>query len=590
MSSVREQALSREKVALLEERLRAVTEIAYTLGSPMDLDTLLHAVMERVTRLVGADRSTFFVVDHEQHEVWSRVLQRDTDPPERQAVPPEIRLPFGKGFAGWVASEGQPAIVADAYQDARFDPSWDQVTGYVTGALMALPVWDRDRRVAAVVQCLNKPGGFTDEDRDLLASVTGQIGVALENAFLYEELLRRNRDLQQARDRLRRANAELGLLYDLERHLARAKDEDALVRTALWRICDHLDADACALVLDGGSRARLAGWIRTQGVRIEEPLSEADARSLVVRLAKPQRLEGDEITVEIALLGDRLPHEVLVSAPLALDDNPMGALQVVNPRREPEPFGGHLTLAVLLGAHIARSLQLQRSRATKEQAQRLSLVGQAVSAILHDLRTPMGAVQGYVELMTEADDAAERARLATRVQRGLHHMETMTREVLEFARGEKELLVSGVNVNEFIEEAREILEPSFARAGLNLVIDARYAGVARFDRGKLLRVVANLARNAREAMDRGGTFTWILDRDGQDLVMDFADTGRGIPADRREHLFEFFASWGKRDGSGLGLAMAHRFVEAHGGSIACLASGARGTTFQIRLPLNGPPR
>jgi len=103
-------------------------------------------------------------------------------------------------------------------------------------------------------------------------------------------------------------------------------------------------------------------------------------------------------------------------------------------------------------------------------------------------------------------------------------------------------------------------------------------------------VVANLARNAREAMERGGTFTWTLARDGGHVVMDFADTGRGIPEDRREHLFEFFASWGKRDGSGLGLAMARRFVDAHGGSIVCLSSGARGTTFRIRLPLNGPSR
>jgi len=114
MSPAGEQALSRKDVALLEGRLRAVTEIAGALASPLDLDTLLQQVMECVTRLVGAERSTLFLVDPARREVWSRVLQRRAGPPERWSVPPVIRVAFGQGFAGWVAENGRPLRTVDA--------------------------------------------------------------------------------------------------------------------------------------------------------------------------------------------------------------------------------------------------------------------------------------------------------------------------------------------------------------------------------------------------------------------------------------------------------------------------------------------
>jgi signal transduction histidine kinase len=120
---------------------------------------------------------------------------------------------------------------------------------------------------------------------------------------------------------------------------------------------------------------------------------------------------------------------------------------------------------------------------------------------------------------------------------------------------------------------------------------------AHLDVDKLQRVVGNLAANARDAMDGTGAFAVSarLDEDGPDgprLVLTLADEGPGIPAEIRDRLFEPFVTHGKRRGTGLGLAVARRFVEEHGGTIELLPprrnreqgdqSGAR---FRIALPL-----
>ena len=108
-------------------------------------------------------------------------------------------------------------------------------------------------------------------------------------------------------------------------------------------------------------------------------------------------------------------------------------------------------------------------------------------------------------------------------------------------------------------------------------------GTARFDEGKMLRVVHNLARNAVEAMAEGGKLKVIVEKDGDDLVWSVKDTGPGIPPELRGRLFELFAS-GKKGGTGLGLAIVKKIVDDHHGKVAC-DSGPGGTTFTIRLPI-----
>jgi signal transduction histidine kinase len=239
----------------------------------------------------------------------------------------------------------------------------------------------------------------------------------------------------------------------------------------------------------------------------------------------------------------------------------------------------------LLAAQIARGVVTKRERDAAERAERLELLGHSVSAILHDLRTPMTAVSGYADLMANEDDRDTRLSHVARIDRALSHMETMTHEVLAFARGQREVFMQKVYLNKFVEEVRELLVPETNNYRVTLVIQQEYDGVARFDETKLKRVLLNLARNACQAMAEGGSFTWKISQASERLVFECCDTGPGIPQEMEGKLFESFASHGKANGTGLGLAMAKKIVEAHCGAIRCISQPGQGVTFRIELPL-----
>jgi signal transduction histidine kinase len=115
------------------------------------------------------------------------------------------------------------------------------------------------------------------------------------------------------------------------------------------------------------------------------------------------------------------------------------------------------------------------------------------------------------------------------------------------------------------------------------VLDVQQRGVAYFDERRMARAIQNLVRNAIEAMQQGGTLTLTCADDGEDLMLQVADTGPGIPQAIRGRVFEPFVSVGKKTGTGLGLANVKKIVEEHGGSVE-VESTNRGATFTLRIP------
>jgi len=109
-------------------------------------------------------------------------------------------------------------------------------------------------------------------------------------------------------------------------------------------------------------------------------------------------------------------------------------------------------------------------------------------------------------------------------------------------------------------------------------------GVAYFDEGAIARAIHNMVRNSMDAMEKtGGTLTLACQSDGDDLVLRVEDTGTGIPMAIRHKLFEPFVTFGKAEGTGLGLANVREIVGEHGGTVT-VDSSRRGSCFTIRIP------
>lgn len=177
------------------ERLHFLIEASKVLNSTLDLAEVIRNILDMTTRETGAERATLFLMDHEHHELWSLVAQG--------LEQKEIRLPAGKGLAGWVAENGEVVNLADAHDDPRFDRSFDELFCYRTRALLGAPVKDRDGRIVGVLELLNKPApGFNADDLQFVDGISVHAAIALENARLHRESLYRqklDRELALAR-------------------------------------------------------------------------------------------------------------------------------------------------------------------------------------------------------------------------------------------------------------------------------------------------------------------------------------------------------------------------------------------------------
>ena len=178
-------------------KLHRVIEAAKNLNSTLDLDKLLNIILDNALRIVDGDRGTVYLIDWSKQELWSRVLTRGEGLFD-------IRLPMGKGIAGYVAATGDTLNIRDAYYDPRFDPEFDRRSGYKTHSILCMPMRNKEGKIIGVFQLLNKnTGEFTTEDESILDALSVHAALAIENARLYEqerEKISMEKDLLAARE------------------------------------------------------------------------------------------------------------------------------------------------------------------------------------------------------------------------------------------------------------------------------------------------------------------------------------------------------------------------------------------------------
>jgi GAF domain-containing protein len=164
------------------ERLQSMVEAGKVFNSTLDLSELLGKILDVAKDLTKAERGTLFLIDEKTDELWSLIAQGM----EKQ----EIRLPRGLGIAGHVAQTGEIVNIPDAYADDRFNPEVDKRTGFLTRNILTLPIRNKAAKIVATLQLLNKStGSFTEEDTDVLLTLSGQMAMSLENAQLHRDLL-----------------------------------------------------------------------------------------------------------------------------------------------------------------------------------------------------------------------------------------------------------------------------------------------------------------------------------------------------------------------------------------------------------------
>jgi two-component system sensor histidine kinase PilS (NtrC family) len=230
--------------------------------------------------------------------------------------------------------------------------------------------------------------------------------------------------------------------------------------------------------------------------------------------------------------------------------------------------------------------QVRTLEETARRQDRLAAVGRMAASIAHEIRNPLAAMRGSIQLLrSEMNGDSSQAELMEIVLRESDRLNRIITDYLTYARPRAHVLAN-VDVGELLRETFTLLRNSLEiREGHLLEEDLPETPVVAYaDAAQIRQVFWNLARNALQAMREGGTLRAELQRKPTGrLRITFTDTGRGMSPEQVEHLFEPFSST-TPGGTGLGLSIVYQIIREHGGTINVRSREGHGTTIAIELP------
>ena len=230
----------------------------------------------------------------------------------------------------------------------------------------------------------------------------------------------------------------------------------------------------------------------------------------------------------------------------------------------------------------------ERLRKQLTRSEKLALIGELAATVAHEINNPLDGLQNAIRIIRRHPDQPNDTReLLDMMDGGLYRIEMIVRRLLTLSRDEP-IKPAAVHLAEMVNEATVFVQPRLNRHAIQLVRDFPESLLAAWaDRVQFNHVLINLMINGADAMPEGGTLT-LRGRPGEDdrtVVLDVSDTGVGIADEHLPHIFEpFYSTRTHQGGTGLGLAVVDRIVEAHQGTIEVESTPAGGTRFSITLP------
>jgi signal transduction histidine kinase/CheY-like chemotaxis protein len=273
--------------------------------------------------------------------------------------------------------------------------------------------------------------------------------------------------------------------------------------------------------------------------------------------------------------------------------------------------GSDLELLGTLGAETGilaerRTMQAEQEALTRrlsETVEALRAASRAKSDFLasmsHELRTPLSAILGFSDLMRHEpkveDSVSVPIEWVEHVHRGGEHLLALVNDVLDLSKveaGRMELRYESFDLGTAVAELVNGVRPLADRKELTIVADVGSFPLVA-DRGRFRQVLYNLVSNAIKFTPQGGRITITAVEEAEDIRLTVTDNGVGIAASDLPLIFDEFKQVGlakdREDGTGLGLALAQRLLQAHGGSIDVASTVGEGTTFTVLLPRRSEP-
>jgi len=437
------------------------------------------------------------------------------------------------------------------------------------GLTYYLPCTVRGRTIAYLGASRTQTGDFlTSDDLELLVTVAGYLGIAIENARLYRSLQQKMEEYERLKE------YSENIVESINVGILAVDFED---RVESW--------NAQMEALTGVARADAVG----------RPLAELFPAELVEQFQELKGEQGIRHIYRFPLRRDRVSK---VSEPPVQGSNGHGQAGTGPPQAVPESHA-EVTLNVAVAPLVTREMnhigrliifddvtereELQRRLV---QADRLSSIGLLAAGVAHEVNTPLAVISTYAQMLAKQISGDEQtARLLEKIARQTFRASEIVNSLLSFSRVSPTAF-DEVSLNRIIQETLVLIEHHMAQCGIRVQLDLEeHLPPIRANVGKLQQVFLNLFLNARDAMESGGTLDIRSRSDGDAVRVEVADTGHGIPPENLSRVFDpFFTTKAGRKGTGLGLSVTYGIVREHGGRIEVASRPGGGTSFQLEFP------
>lgn len=232
---------------------------------------------------------------------------------------------------------------------------------------------------------------------------------------------------------------------------------------------------------------------------------------------------------------------------------------------------------------------LQSARAELIRQERISTIGRLASSIVHDLRNPLAAIYGGAEILVDTEPTpAQVRRLSANIYQASRRISAMLQDLVNVSRGKIEK-TELCRLRDVVIGGVEPLQPTAVSQHVEIAIEVPEEIQLPLETARIERVFSNLVGNALEVMPDGGSIRIAARVEEGRVLVEVEDTGPGISPEIRSQLFQPFASFGKKGGLGLGLALSRQAVLEHGGDLWADPRPGRGARFFLAFPKAGPP-
>jgi len=584
----------------LREALEHQTATAEVLGiisrSPTNVQPVLDAIVESAARVCGIDDVILRLVEDS-----AMVLRAHFGP-----VPPgTVQISINELQYQWVREHGTLHI-PDVRAQNEFPRFRSTNIGPPSRTFLMVPLRQQREFLGTLNARRTDVHPFTPTQIRLLETFADQAVIAIENVRLFKELQTRTQELAKSVGELK-ALGEVGQAVsstlDLQTVLSTiARNAVELSGTSGGVIYEY-DEGTQEFHLRASHRMEeeIVNAMRATPVRLGEGATGRAATSRtpvqLIDLLEEGEIGGTRVRPMMARLG----YRSLLAVPLLREARILGALTVC--RKQAGSFSPEvIRLLETFATQSALAIQNARLfREIEEKSRQIETANRHKSEFLanmsHELRTPLNAIIGFSEVLSErmfGELNEKQAEYTEDILSSGHHLLSLINEILDLSKveaGRMDLELSTFDLPTALENARTFVRERTVRHGITLELSVD-EGLGDFvgDERKIKQILLNLLSNAVKFTPEGGRIELRAHQVNKGVEISVSDTGVGISPEDQATIFEEFRQVGgdnaqKSEGTGLGLTLAKKFVELHGGRIWVESEVGKGSKFTFTLPL-----